>query len=242
MSTDKLDLSLLPYDEWVAFFFDRPVMKEDEDDDDLFRPRPTPWDDYDIELDIFTERPAVLVEHVRRLCLEFGTLPRTHSWSQIDQGVWGVLMLPCECSNHIVSDKVPLALRLSCIQAMYHVFADAVATLPKGVPMETCFFMWWDIIAGAFFMEHGHWSHEVFHPEREDVRQVHDVILDTLVRILALEDRRCQGAALHGLGHLHHPQGAEIVQKFIDVHRAELSDSDQARPPWLEACRDGTVM
>jgi len=242
MSTNELDLSLLPYDEWVAFFFDRPVMREEEEDDDFSRIRPTPWDDFDIELGIFTEHPSVLVEHVRRLCVEFGTLPRSHSWAQIDQGVWGVLMDPGECSRHIVSDGVPLTLRLSCIKAMYHVFADAVANLPKGVPMETCFFMWWDIIAGQFCAEQDYWSHEVFHPQQDDVRQVHDVMLDTLVRVLALEDRRCQGAALHGLGHLHHAQGARIVQEYIDRHGAERSDDDQDGLPWLEACRDGTVM
>jgi len=56
---------------------------------------------------------------------------------------------------------------------------------------------------------------------------------------LELPDERCQGYALHGLGHLDHPGVRETVQCFIDTHRAELAPSEVA---WLEQCRDGTVM
>jgi hypothetical protein len=64
-------------------------------------------------------------------------------------------------------------------------------------------------------------------------------MFQTLSRILALSDPRAQEYALHGLGHLHHPEVRNLVQGFLDKHRDEF-------PPegirWVEQCRDGTVM
>jgi hypothetical protein len=45
-----------------------------------------------------------------------------------------------------------------------------------------------------------------------------DVFFQTLAKILAIDSETCQGAALHGLGHLHHPQTKELIQRFIDEH------------------------
>ena len=64
-------------------------------------------------------------------------------------------------------------------------------------------------------------------------------MLATLTKILALEEDRCEQYALHGLGHLHHPQRAAVVQKFIDEHADEWPEDALA---WIKECRDGTVM
>jgi len=42
--------------------------------------------------------------------------------------------------------------------------------------------------------------------------------------------------ALHGLGHLYHPQVHDAVQGFIDTNPAGVSLK------WLEQCRDCNVM
>jgi hypothetical protein len=39
-----------------------------------------------------------------------------------------------------------------------------------------------------------------------------------LVKVLAIDSWICQGAALHGLGHLHHPSTAELVDRFVEEH------------------------
>lgn len=70
-------------------------------------------------------------------------------------------------------------------------------------------------------------------------RALLDEALDVLKRILALDEPCCVAAALHGLGHLWHPESWKVVQAYIDKHYAEL-DADSVR--WLRQCRDGVVM
>jgi hypothetical protein len=48
--------------------------------------------------------------------------------------------------------------------------------------------------------------------------ELQDTVFRTLVKVLALDSWICQGAALHGLGHLHHPETPEVVDKFIREH------------------------
>jgi hypothetical protein len=42
-----------------------------------------------------------------------------------------------------------------------------------------------------------------------------DVMFETLERILALSSRNCQAAALHGLGHLHHPNTVDVIDAYL---------------------------
>jgi hypothetical protein len=51
--------------------------------------------------------------------------------------------------------------------------------------------------------------------------------------MLLLPDRNSQKSALHGLGHLHHPDVHGEVQQFIDTHGEGFTLK------WLEQCRDG---
>ena len=45
-----------------------------------------------------------------------------------------------------------------------------------------------------------------------------DVIFETLAKILELDSLRSQADALHGLGHLHHPQTEQLISKYIASH------------------------
>jgi hypothetical protein len=42
-----------------------------------------------------------------------------------------------------------------------------------------------------------------------------DVIFETLNRILRLDSVPCQTAALHGLGHLHHPDTERVIEQYL---------------------------
>jgi hypothetical protein len=64
-------------------------------------------------------------------------------------------------------------------------------------------------------------------------------MFETLSKIVALPDERTQGYALHGLGHLHHPDVHRLVQQYLHEHQHRLSSEDIR---WIEKCRDGTVM
>lgn len=45
-----------------------------------------------------------------------------------------------------------------------------------------------------------------------------NVMFESLVEILALDSEHCQDAALHGLGHLHHPATEQIIQSYLAQH------------------------
>lgn len=121
---------------------------------------------------------------------------------------------------------------------MYHVYESVVQKIPADVVMENCFFMLWDLVASGFCERHNHWGRGIFRPTEPDTRESHDTILETLVRILTLKDLRCENAALHGIGHLHHQRGRNVVQRHIDETKNGL---DERSLRWLEQCRDGTV-
>ena len=45
-----------------------------------------------------------------------------------------------------------------------------------------------------------------------------DVIFETLSDLLKSDSTTCQGAALHGLGHLHHPKTPELINAYLAEH------------------------
>jgi hypothetical protein len=61
-----------------------------------------------------------------------------------------------------------------------------------------------------------------------------DVMFLTLSDILALDSTICRGAALHGLGHLHHPDTDQLVQRYL---RQNPALSSEARDYALAAAR-----
>lgn len=117
-------------------------------------------------------------------------------------------------SNARVTDllwnlEVPFAAREACIRSMCHLFPDMFAF----EPLKSGSFMWWDSLC---------WH--LWHRGKKDRLRggeelsIQDVMFETLVEILALDSDACQLAALHGLGHLHHPATAEVIQRYIARH------------------------
>jgi hypothetical protein len=56
-----------------------------------------------------------------------------------------------------------------------------------------------------------------------DGKQILEGMYQTLLRILALDHPACQWSAIHGLGHLYHPGVRETVQRYLEVHRSQLT-------------------
>ena len=71
--------------------------------------------------------------------------------------------------------------------------------------------MWWDGICYDW-----HCGSE-FEREVEEDLEMQDVMFQTISAILFLDSQHCQKSALHGLGHLHHPETQTLVPK---VHRS----------------------
>lgn len=74
-------------------------------------------------------------------------------------------------------------------------------------PLDTSIHMWWDSLCYAW-----HCGNRKRENGGED-SESQDVFFQTLVKVLALDSWICQRAALHGLGHLHHPETAEVMSR-----------------------------
>jgi hypothetical protein len=224
----NLDLSVLPFDEFVEFFFQRP------DDQEYWYQDPAYQSD-----NVAPSNPEVLIGHATRLFSEFGVVARRYTLSQIDHGIWALLSCwPVSIQESLWNSSIPLETRIQCIRSMFHVYSDFVAGSEED-EMETCFDMWWDLLGDEFWSIAGLTSNKQASLLNQDFAALLDAMFDTLKLILELPDPRVQRYALHGLGHLHHPAVRPLVQRFIDQKRAELA-ADTLR--WVEQCRDGTVM
>lgn len=245
----------MSFDEWVQFVFDHPVPVDIGKGPNWYHTNNTSYE---------ASRPSVLVDYSTHLFKEFKTVTRPYSYAQVNQAVWFLIpssgsldptLNQCLMNDPILPEiglsedekRVDLGKRLECIHAMYYVFADYLVQ-PEIKVIETGFFMWWDFICGDFWgsVNRHHetegplfgWPEGVTYDQLwDDERSIFETMFDTLVRILQVDG--VQNCALHGLGHLHHPQVPTVVQKFIDDHRPDTSEEGLK---WLEQCRDGTVM
>lgn len=240
----NLDLSAKTFEEFIEFFFAREVVTLDPPleylpDDVVHKGR-----DFD---EAAPSSPEVLLSYLTRLFSEFGRIAPNYSPEQINQAIWTILG-PGLCIPEILFDAtLPLSKRLECIRAMYHVYSDFVA-LSKVEVVANCFDMWWDLLAHDFWFQHRFYDPRKcrIRYQMGDVSKLDsesritlDVMLETLNRILELPDARTQMFALHGLGHLCHPDVKQTVQRFIDEHKSKFTDKERK---WIEECRDGTVM
>jgi hypothetical protein len=218
---EEFDLSALTYPQFLAFFFDRPVVG-DQNDYELFRSG----------IDSFVASdPARVVTHLQRICESYAHLAEIYSHEQLDQGLWAVFGAGIYCGRYLFDTLVNTRLRIDCVEATYLPFRDVVAR-NTGDIRESFYWMWWDMILHAFW-------HDCDYALTDDGKHMAEKMYQTLARILALDHRGCQWCALHGLGHLRHPLGRDLVQRYLNVHRSELSEAD-AR--WVESCRDGSCL
>jgi hypothetical protein len=231
----NLDLSSKTFDEFVEFFFARRVVPDKEQFD---------YFSTDLEGQHYDEAvpssSKVLVGHMTKLFSKFGEIAPKYSLSQIDQGIWGILGENLRLYEFLFDTSVPLPNRLECIRSMYCVYSDFVAK-SKADPNPDLggFWMWWDLVLHGFralpkpFVA-GTYTGDASKLDSES-RVLLDVMFETLKRILYLPHTETQRCALHGLGHLHHPEVRDTVQHYIDANKSKFPLA------WLEECRDGTV-
>jgi hypothetical protein len=240
----NLDLSAKTFDEFVEFFFAREVVMLDPPLDYLVDDVVQEGRDFD---EAVASSPEVLLDHLSRLFSEFSQIAPKYSLLQVNRAIWTILGPGLGMTDLLFEAALPLSRRLECIRSMYHVYSDFVATSKVEV-MENCFDMWWDVLAHNFWFQERFYDRRKYIIEMEmgdvskldsEARATLDVMFETLKRILKLPDTRTQMYALHGLGHLHHPDVKQTVQHFIDEHRSAFTDEGLK---WIAECRDGTVM
>ena len=119
---------------------------------------------------------------------------------------------PCESGsalgNLIEYSDAPISSCKECIESMAVLFERLFAS----EPLDTSVHMWWDSLCYSW-----HCGNRKRERGGEDL-ELQDIYFQTLAKVLALDSWICQGAALHGLGHLHHPDTAALISRYIDEH------------------------
>jgi hypothetical protein len=196
--TTEVDLTQSSFDDFIAFLFDRDVSLESQGRDYWY---------WHVEVEFDAKKIAAYYVQLFRQP-EF--LLERFTKAQLDEGFWAIQVENLDCSvNRIINDSdLPLSVREDCIRSMTDLFTRLFA---KG-KFDTSVWMWWDSLCYD-------WNCRNRNRERggKDL-ELQDIYFQTLADVLAIASWTCQEAALHGLGHLHHPQTSELIGRFIDGH------------------------
>lgn len=99
-------------------------------------------------------------------------------------------------------------------------------------PLKTSCNMWWDPLAYDF------------HPMKrrtrnnEIERQIQDAMFNTLKSILELSSEECRLSALHGLGHLQHPETEMVIKNHLKINN--MASEEYCH--YANACIAGDIM
>ena len=194
----SVDLTDFSFEEFVSFIFDRDVPPKSEKYD--------PWH-FHIEVKFDAKE---LCSYYVRLFRQPEFLLSRFTKAQLEEGFWALQGPNLDCSVYwiIHNSDLPLPAREECIRSM----ADLFERLFAAQPLDTSVQMWWDSLCFD-------WHCKNRNRERggEDL-ELQDMLFETLTEVLAFDSSICQGAALHGLGHLHHPRTKEAIDRFLDEH------------------------
>ena len=205
--TTRIDLSNSSFDDFVAFVFDRDVSLESEGKDYWY---------WHVAVEFQTENIGA---YYVRMFRQPEFLLTRFTKAQLEEGFWAIQgpNLDCSVSRIIEDSDVPLSVREVCIRSI----ADLFERLFAIEPFDTSVGMWWDSLCYD-------WHCGVRNRQRggEDL-ELQDIFFQTLARVLAIDSWICQRAALHGLGHLHHPETKELIERFVGEHPS-LTDEQKA--------------
>lgn len=194
----EVDITKVSFEDLITFLFDRDVSLESEGRDYWY------WH-VEVEFD-----PKKIGAYYVQLFRQPEFLRERFTKAQLEEGFWAIHgpNLDCSVSRIIDDSEVPLSLREECIRSM----ADFFRRLLAAEPYDTSVQMWWDSL--CYDWECGNRNRE---RGGEDL-ELQDIYFQTLADVLSIDSWTCQEASLHGLGHLHHPQTSELIDRFIAKH------------------------
>jgi hypothetical protein len=186
---ERYDLTGYSFEEFVAFVFEHEVADGAAYEEPWYF-----WPKIEIEFD-----PGEVCRHYVRLFGEPEFLRDAYSAPQLEQGFWAILCgFDCSISDLLGRQELPFSATEQCIRSMFDLFSRLFVF----EPLDSAVYMWWDPICDAWRVA-------------GENSLLQDVMFDTLSRILLLPAEHCRKAALHGLGHLHHPQTAERIAHYL---------------------------
>ena len=214
---DLRDISLVGFQK---FLFDHDVVGEDD--------RDSRWDS-DFQMWVDGD-----FEHVAHLYIEMfrrgGELLYLYTKEQLQQGFWIVIGRGLDhftAYSLIWENNLVIDIKEKLIYSMYDLYKNIFI---KDTLLYTCN-MWWDSFAYSFF--------RIDPSKNMEHQQIQNAMFTTLQKILLLESEDCQSAALHGLGHLRHPDTKQVINDYIQKNHATLSHE---RIAYAEACITGDIM
>lgn len=198
------DLVGTSFEDFVSFLFEHPVDAPLTDQDQAGH-HPWYWKV------VVRFEPVRVAADYARLFADPQWLQLNYTQEQLEQGIWAIQSnsLPCSVAEIIWHEDVPFVMRENCVRAMYPLFARLFAH----APFEKADEMWWESL-----------TYDWFDGRRDrknggDDLRMQDVMFETLQKILFLPAPVCQGAALHGLGHLRHPATGSLIRLYLDQYR-----------------------
>lgn len=154
-----------------------------------------------------------------------------YSKDKLEQGCWFMMSRSLEfgAGELIHDDELDIALKERLIRSMYSLYEK----LFFDEPLDTSSHMWWDSFAYDYRLPK---QRDPLNDEED--RRIQDAMFSTLVKVLSLDSETCQGAALHGLGHLRHPETERVIKEFLKDHRQLTKDQID----YANKCITGDIM
>lgn len=190
-----VDATQYSFDEFVSFIFGHDIPAKSDKEwywitDVTFAPQ---------------QACAYYVQLFRKPEILLGRFPKP----QLEEGFWAMISgTDWSVRSLIWETDIPFSLREECVRAMFDLFSRFFAT----EPLDTSCQMWWDALCYDW-----HCENRLRERGGEDL-EMQDVMFQTLADILLLDSQCCQTAALHGLGHLHHPETQLLIQRYVENH------------------------
>lgn len=198
MKPSGVDLTHYSFEQFVVFLFAREIPETDPESE---KRKPWYWN-----TDV-TFIPEQICKYYTQLFQQPGIVAERFSKAHLEEGFWAIQgpNLDCSVSRILEDTDLAFAVRAECIRSMFDLFQRLFAF----EFLDTSVFMWWDSL--CYDWHCGNRKREL---GGEDL-QLQDVFFETLAKVLFLDSEPCQGAALHGLGHLHHPGTRELIERYL---------------------------
>lgn len=197
-----VDLSSVRYEEFIDFIFNKPIVPVKAN----LTPEEGPW--YWGTETIFN--PAVIAGYYIKLFTKPEVVLKSYSDDELEQGFWAIQGCNLDCSVYELMwmKQLEFEVRESVVRSMYYLFVRIFADKPLFTSVD----MWWDSLAYDWYCE----NRSRKNGGEDELMQ--DVIFETLTKILSIEKTHIQYAALHGLGHLLHPDTPKLIGNWLESH------------------------
>jgi hypothetical protein len=155
------------------------------------------------------DRPHVVDLYVELFSRSDELLTR-YPKDKLEQGFWFIMgpsTLDFTVGELIRDDGLEIELKERLIGSMYFLYEKLYY---KDTLQGNSCYMWWDSICYSYCVPG---QRDPANDEAD--RRIQDTMFRTLVSILGLDSEICQGAALHGMNHLRHPDTEKVIQDFL---------------------------